>query len=199
MSDTNKLSETYERYALGLARTFSTRQVPDRQRNAFRRTARSSSALLDRLVSLGSRVARKDDLHGPPRGCVPCLQGRGSNVSLTTLCNRDCFFCFNPKPRTDDLTCTAAGRVGRRSRPHPRVPGPCQRGHQRREPLLFPTGPSPSSGRYGSVSRRPGSTSHQRGPADAGPRGQAAGTVSGSTSRPTPMTPARCAGAPLLP
>ena len=65
----------------------------------------------------GQGLPEKDDsASGPPRGCVPCLQGRGSNVSLTTLCNRDCFFCFNPKPRTDDLSVHGRG-PGRSKKP----------------------------------------------------------------------------------
>jgi pyruvate formate-lyase activating enzyme-like uncharacterized protein len=39
-----------------------------------------------------------------PEGCRPCLEGRGSNLCLTTRCNRDCFFCFNPKPREDGMS-----------------------------------------------------------------------------------------------
>lgn len=39
-----------------------------------------------------------------PDGCRPCLEGRGSNLCLTTLCNRDCFFCFNPTPRGEGMS-----------------------------------------------------------------------------------------------
>jgi pyruvate formate-lyase activating enzyme-like uncharacterized protein len=38
-----------------------------------------------------------------PPGCRGCLQGRGTNVYVTGLCTRDCFFCFNQKPRKDEL------------------------------------------------------------------------------------------------
>ncbi|MEK7232740.1 MAG: radical SAM protein [Elusimicrobiota bacterium] len=37
-----------------------------------------------------------------PPGCVSCLKGRGSNLYVTGLCTRDCFFCFNAKPRKDE-------------------------------------------------------------------------------------------------
>lgn len=38
-----------------------------------------------------------------PPGCRSCLSGRGANVLVTGLCTRDCFFCFNHKPRVDEL------------------------------------------------------------------------------------------------
>jgi pyruvate formate-lyase activating enzyme-like uncharacterized protein len=38
-----------------------------------------------------------------PPGCRACLQGKGSNVLVTGLCTRECFFCFNPKPRSDEF------------------------------------------------------------------------------------------------
>ncbi len=38
-----------------------------------------------------------------PPGCEPCLQGAGTNLYTTGLCTRDCFFCFNQKPRKDEL------------------------------------------------------------------------------------------------
>lgn len=37
-----------------------------------------------------------------PPGCRSCLSGRGTNLFVTGLCTRDCFFCFNQKPRTDE-------------------------------------------------------------------------------------------------
>ena len=40
--------------------------------------------------------------HLPP-GCRGCLGGKGTNAFVTGLCTRDCFFCFNQKPRTDEL------------------------------------------------------------------------------------------------
>ena len=38
-----------------------------------------------------------------PPGCRSCLAGRGSNLFVTGLCTRDCFFCFNQKPRVDEM------------------------------------------------------------------------------------------------
>ncbi len=38
-----------------------------------------------------------------PPGCRGCLAGKGTNAFITGLCTRECFFCFNPKPRTDEL------------------------------------------------------------------------------------------------
>ena len=38
-----------------------------------------------------------------PAGCRGCLGGKGTNAYVTGLCTRDCFFCFNSKPRTDEL------------------------------------------------------------------------------------------------
>ncbi|MEK7389012.1 MAG: radical SAM protein [Elusimicrobiota bacterium] len=37
-----------------------------------------------------------------PPGCRSCLSGQGSNLYVTGLCTRDCFFCFNQKPRKDE-------------------------------------------------------------------------------------------------
>ena len=37
-----------------------------------------------------------------PPGCTSCLEGMGSNLYVTGLCTRDCFFCFNQKPRKDE-------------------------------------------------------------------------------------------------
>jgi pyruvate formate-lyase activating enzyme-like uncharacterized protein len=37
-----------------------------------------------------------------PPGCKPCLAGKGTNLYVTGLCTRDCFFCFNQKPRKDE-------------------------------------------------------------------------------------------------
>jgi pyruvate formate-lyase activating enzyme-like uncharacterized protein len=39
-----------------------------------------------------------------PMGCRPCLRGQGSNLVMTLECNRDCFFCFNPKPRVAGMS-----------------------------------------------------------------------------------------------
>ena len=38
-----------------------------------------------------------------PPGCRGCLGGKGTNLYVTGLCTRDCFFCFNEKPRKDEL------------------------------------------------------------------------------------------------
>jgi pyruvate formate-lyase activating enzyme-like uncharacterized protein len=38
-----------------------------------------------------------------PPGCRGCLAGKGTNAYVTGLCTRDCFFCFNQKPRVDEL------------------------------------------------------------------------------------------------
>ncbi|MFO1310503.1 MAG: radical SAM protein [Burkholderiales bacterium] len=40
--------------------------------------------------------------HLPP-GCRGCLGGKGTNAYVTGACTRECFFCFNQKPRNDDL------------------------------------------------------------------------------------------------
>lgn len=40
---------------------------------------------------------------GLPPGCKPCLSGKGTNLYVTGLCTRDCFFCFNQKPRKDEI------------------------------------------------------------------------------------------------
>lgn len=38
-----------------------------------------------------------------PPGCRQCLMGLGTNLYVTGLCTRDCFFCFNQKPRRDEI------------------------------------------------------------------------------------------------
>lgn len=38
-----------------------------------------------------------------PPGCESCLVGEGTNLYVTGLCTRDCFFCFNEKPRQDEI------------------------------------------------------------------------------------------------
>ena len=37
-----------------------------------------------------------------PPGCRSCVAGKGTNLYVTGLCTRDCFFCFNQKPRKDE-------------------------------------------------------------------------------------------------
>lgn len=44
-----------------------------------------------------------------PTGCRACLRGRGSNLMVTGACTRDCFFCFNPKPRKDEMVAHGRG------------------------------------------------------------------------------------------
>lgn len=96
-------SETFERYALGLANRegLKAEARPDDRR--WRR-----QALLVELARMGVQgwpLRRTLTTTGRlPEGCRPCLEGRGSNLCLTTRCNRDCFFCFNPKPRADGMS-----------------------------------------------------------------------------------------------
>lgn len=40
---------------------------------------------------------------GLPPGCRQCLRGLGTNLYVTGNCTRDCFFCFNVKPRRDEM------------------------------------------------------------------------------------------------
>ncbi len=96
------LSETYQRYALGLARKDSLDPEKDPRADAQRR-----SALIDELVRRGIKgwPQRGTFYTGQlPPGCIPCLGGHGSNLCLTTLCTRECFFCFNPKPRANSMS-----------------------------------------------------------------------------------------------
>ncbi|MBI4423199.1 MAG: radical SAM protein [Elusimicrobia bacterium] len=94
-------SETFERYALGLARRDGLRA--EAGSGAWRR-----QMLLVELARLGVHgwpSRRTLTTTGRlPEGCKPCLEGRGSNLCLTTHCNRDCFFCFNPKPRAEGMS-----------------------------------------------------------------------------------------------
>ena len=96
-------SETFERYALGLARQdrLPTEKNPDDTRG------RREALLLElgRLGVKGWPQHRTLTTTGRlPEGCRPCLEGRGSNLCMTTRCNRECFFCFNPKPRADGMS-----------------------------------------------------------------------------------------------
>jgi pyruvate formate-lyase activating enzyme-like uncharacterized protein len=64
------------------------------------------SSLLDRLRLggiKGSIERRTLYTRRLPPGCRGCLAGKGTNAYVTGLCTRDCFFCFNAKPRTDEL------------------------------------------------------------------------------------------------
>ncbi|OGR46195.1 MAG: hypothetical protein A2X40_06825 [Elusimicrobia bacterium GWC2_65_9] len=62
--------------------------------------------LLERLRAAGIKGEAKSMTlftRRLPPGCKPCLSGRGTNLYVTGLCTRDCFFCFNQKPRKDEL------------------------------------------------------------------------------------------------
>lgn len=64
------------------------------------------SALLEALRAggiKGSLERRTLYTRRLPPGCRGCLGGKGTNAFVTGLCTRDCFFCFNQKPRTDEL------------------------------------------------------------------------------------------------
>lgn len=37
-----------------------------------------------------------------PPGCRGCLGGKGTNLYVTGLCTRECYFCFNEQPRKDE-------------------------------------------------------------------------------------------------
>jgi pyruvate formate-lyase activating enzyme-like uncharacterized protein len=96
-----RTSEVFERYALGLARQESL--APDADTGRLKRR----KALIEQLLHRGVRGWPERGTFYTrrlPAGCVPCLKGQGSNLCLTTLCNRDCFFCFNPKPRAEGLS-----------------------------------------------------------------------------------------------
>ncbi|MBI5239251.1 MAG: radical SAM protein [Elusimicrobia bacterium] len=89
-------SEALQRYALGLAR--EKLLAPAGNESAKRR-----AALLRKLKKAGIKGwPQRATLftRSLPAGCRPCLRGLGSNLVMTLKCNRDCFFCFNPKPRT---------------------------------------------------------------------------------------------------
>jgi pyruvate formate-lyase activating enzyme-like uncharacterized protein len=64
------------------------------------------SSLLDALSRggmKGSPERRTLYTRRLPPGCRGCLAGKGTNAFVTGLCTRNCFFCFNQKPRTDEL------------------------------------------------------------------------------------------------
>lgn len=93
-------SEIYQRYALGLARKM---ELP------LERTGKARENLREKLLAelgksgiKGWREKMTLYTRSLPAGCVECLEGRGSNLCVTGLCNRNCFFCFNPKPRIDE-------------------------------------------------------------------------------------------------
>jgi len=71
-----------------------------------RATSPECAALLAELRALGVRGSQEDRTlyhRRLPLGCLGCLCGKGSNFYVTGLCTRDCFFCFNEKPRRDEM------------------------------------------------------------------------------------------------
>ncbi|MCX5797623.1 MAG: radical SAM protein [Elusimicrobia bacterium] len=93
-------SEALQRYALGLARE---RLLAPAAKDSGQRRA----ALLRKLRAAGIKGwPKRMTLFTKqlPMGCRPCLQGQGSNLVMTLKCNRDCFFCFNPKPRAAGMS-----------------------------------------------------------------------------------------------
>jgi pyruvate formate-lyase activating enzyme-like uncharacterized protein len=91
----------YARKADGLQRTIAVRRAGD----DADRGARVSSLLdaLRRDGIKGSIERRTLYTRRLPPGCRGCLAGKGTNAFVTGLCTRECFFCFNQKPRTDEL------------------------------------------------------------------------------------------------
>jgi len=93
-------SEALQRYALGLSRE---RLPSPAAKDSGQRRAR----LLRRLKAAGIKGWPERltlFTKSLPQGCRPCLRGQGSNLVMTLECNRDCFFCFNPKPRVPGLS-----------------------------------------------------------------------------------------------
>ena len=86
---------------MGLSRGRSLPPAPDAAAD------RRAKELMFRLKRLGVRGwPERMTLYtrGLPQGCRPCLRGQGSNLALTLKCNRDCFFCFNPRPRSAGMS-----------------------------------------------------------------------------------------------
>ncbi|MDE2290663.1 MAG: radical SAM protein [Elusimicrobia bacterium] len=91
----------YARKADGLRRGIALERVP-----LPAGTRERTEVLLARLRAggiKGSVERRTLYTRRLPPGCRGCLAGKGSNAFVTGLCTRDCFFCFNQKPRTDEL------------------------------------------------------------------------------------------------
>ncbi|MFH1724380.1 MAG: radical SAM protein [Elusimicrobiota bacterium] len=64
------------------------------------------AALLDELRRGGIRGSVEERTlytRRLPAGCRGCLAGKGTNLYVTGLCTRDCYFCFNAKPRADEI------------------------------------------------------------------------------------------------
>ncbi|MFO1304495.1 MAG: radical SAM protein [Burkholderiales bacterium] len=91
----------YARRADALRHDLPIRRLPDDAGRAAR-----VDALLDALKEGGIRgsIERRTlyTRHLPP-GCRGCLGGKGTNAYVTGACTRECFFCFNQKPRNDDF------------------------------------------------------------------------------------------------
>lgn len=92
-----ELSPVFEKYAAGLARD---KALPPGAGN------RRGELIVEFLSRGGKGWPERGTLftRSLPPGCAQCLDGRGSNLCLTTLCTRECFFCFNPKPRSEGLS-----------------------------------------------------------------------------------------------
>ena len=100
MARPRRPSEALQRYALGLSRE---RLLTPAARDSGRRRA----ALLRQLRAAGIQGwPERMTLFTKslPLGCRPCLKGQGSNLVMTLKCNRDCFFCFNPKSRAAGMS-----------------------------------------------------------------------------------------------
>lgn len=103
MTENNRpLSDVFERYALGLARK-ETLPVERNLGACLRRKERLMQLLKAHGIQGWPERGTLFTKNLSP-GCKPCLDGRASHLSLTTLCSRECFFCFNPKPRKDILS-----------------------------------------------------------------------------------------------
>lgn len=91
-------SAVFELYAAGLAR--------DRALPAGEKSDALSKAMSDLAARGAAGWPKRGTLYtrSLPPGCAQCLKGQGSNLCLTTLCTRECFFCFNPKPRAEGLS-----------------------------------------------------------------------------------------------
>ncbi len=91
----------YARRADALRHDLPIERRPDDDQRAAR-----VDALLEALAAGGIRgsIERRTlyTRHLPP-GCRGCLGGKGTNAYVTGACTRECFFCFNQKPRNDDL------------------------------------------------------------------------------------------------
>lgn len=94
-------SEVYERYAAGMAEK---NPLPPGGSAALLRRRERLLRLLKKRAMPGWPERQTFFTRSLPESCKPCLEGRGSNVCVTTRCTRDCFFCFNPQPRADAMS-----------------------------------------------------------------------------------------------